>query len=130
MIASLGRFKLKGKLLTLGMFIFPVMLIIFSWARWLPLSLMALMGVGWSFMVVFNTLNALIQTLVKDTLRGRVISIYTMCIFGFIPLGALMGGWAAEVIGEPLTVLISAIISLTYAAVVFIRIPRIRRISL
>lgn len=130
MIASLGRFKLKGKLLTLGMFVFPVMLILFSWARWLPLSLLALMGVGWSFVVVFNTLNALIQTLVEDKLRGRVISIYTMCIFGFIPLGALMGGWAAEAIGEPLTVLTSAIISLSYATLVFICIPRIRRISL
>jgi MFS family permease len=128
MIASLGRFKLKGRLLTLGMFFLPVMLIAFSCARWLPLSLIALIGIGWSFMVLFNTLNALIQTLVVDELRGRVVSIYTMCIFALMPLGALLAGWVAEAIGEPITVFLSAIISLAFAILVIIRVPLLHRL--
>ena len=128
MIAALGRYKLKGRLITLGLFVLPVTLVAFSWVRWLPLSLIALIGVGWSFMVLFNTLNALIQTLVVDELRGRVVSIYTMCIFALMPLGALLGGWVAEAIGEPVTVFLSALISLAFAILVFIRIPLLRRL--
>ena len=128
MIAALGRYQIKGKLLTTGMFTLPAVLIIFSWARWLPPSLAALVGIGWSFMVMFNTLNALIQTLVADELRGRVVSIYTMCIFALMPLGALLAGWVAETIGEPLTVFASAIISITFAMLVFKRIPILRKL--
>ena len=128
MIASLGRYPLKGKLLTLGMFLLPIMLIAFSWTRWLPLSLLTLIGIGWSFMAMFNTLNALIQTLVVDELRGRVVSIYTLCIFALMPLGALLAGWVAEVIGEPITVFLSALFSLAFATLVFIRIPLLRKL--
>jgi MFS family permease len=128
MIAALSRFKLKGKLLTLGMFLLPVMLTVFSWVRWLPLSLLTLVGIGWSFMAIFNTLNALIQTLVVDELRGRVVSIYTMCIFGLMPLGSLLAGWVAEAIGEPVTVFLSAVISLSFSLLVFLRIPLLRRL--
>jgi MFS family permease len=128
MIAALGRYKLKGRLITLGLFVLPVTLVAFSWARWLPLSLIALLGIGWSFMVLFNTLNALIQTLVVDELRGRVVSIYTMCIFALMPIGALLAGWVAEAVGEPVTVFLSALISLAFAILVFIRIPLLRRL--
>lgn len=128
MIAALGRYRIKGKLLTTGMFTLPAVLIVFSWARWLPLSLAALIGIGWSFMIMFNSLNALIQTLVVDELRGRVVSIYTMCIFALMPLGALLAGWVAEMVGEPMTVLSSAIISLFFTFIVFHRIPILRKL--
>jgi MFS family permease len=125
-IAALGRFRFKGKLLTLGTFAFPGMLLVFSAVRWLPLSLGALILVGWSFMVLFNLCNALIQTLVADKVRGRVISLYTMCIFGLMPLGALLAGLAAEVVSEPLTILLSAAIALVYALWVFLKVPGLR----
>ncbi len=126
MIAALGRFKFKGKLLTLGTFLFPLMLLLFAEVRQLPLSLLALLGVGWGYMFTFNMLNALIQTLVADELRGRVVSLYTLCIFGLMPLGALLGGEMAEGLGEPSTVMVSAGISLSYAAWVFYRVPSLR----
>ena len=126
MIAALGRFKYKGRLLTIGMFIFPVMLLIFSEVRGLSFSLLALIGIGWGHMMMFNTLNGLIQSLVADELRGRVVSIYMMCIFGLIPIGALMGGWVAESFGEPTAVLLSAGVSLSYAIWIFFRVPLLR----
>jgi len=70
MIAALGRFTFKGKLLTLGTFVFPLFLLMFAAVRWLPLSLVAMIGVGWGFMILFNMANTLIQTVVPDSLRG------------------------------------------------------------
>jgi MFS family permease len=115
MIASLGRINYKGRLLTLGMFVFPGFLLLFTMVRWLSLSLLALVGVGWGFMVLFNLANTLIQTLVPDTLRGRVVSVYTLSFFGLSPLGALLAGWVAEIISEPTTILITAVISIIFA---------------
>lgn len=129
MIASLGRFTFKGKLLTLGTFVFPMFLLFFATVRWLPLALLALVGVGWGFMVLFNMANTLIQTLVSDQLRGRVVSIYALSFFGLAPLGALLAGWLAEVIGEPATVYLSAFISLGFATFLWLRMPKLRALE-
>jgi predicted MFS family arabinose efflux permease len=126
MIAALGRFGYRGKLLTLGSFVFPMLLLFFALARWLPLSLLALAGTGWGFMILFNLANTLIQTLVPDELRGRVVSIYTLSFFGLMPLGALLAGWMAELVGEPVTVILSALISLGFAVWLWLRVPQLR----
>jgi len=129
MIASLGRINYKGYLLTIGTFVFPGMLLFFALARWLPLSLLALVGTGWGFMVLFNMANTLIQTLVSDELRGRVVSVYTLSFFGLMPLGALLAGSVAEVIGEPPTIVLSALISLGFAMFLWLRVPTLRRLE-
>jgi MFS family permease len=129
MIASLGRFKGKGKLLTIGMFTFPLMLLVFSMVRSLPLSLLAMVGTGWGFMVLFNMENTLIQMLVPDQLRGRVVSIYTLSFFGLMPLGALFTGWLAEAIGEQATVFLSGVICLVFAVWLWIRMPALRAVE-
>ncbi len=126
MIAWLGRINYKGKLLTSGLFAFPGLLLLFALARWLPLSLLALVGVGWGFMVLFNMANTLIQTLVSDQLRGRVVSVYTLSFFGLMPLGALLAGSVAEIIGEPLTIILSALISFGFAVFLWLRVPALR----
>lgn len=129
MVAALGRINYKGRLLTIGLFVFPVMLLVFALVRWLPLSLLALVGVGWGFMVLFNMANTLIQTIVPDELRGRVVSVYTLSFFGLMPLGALLAGGVAEVIGEPLTLILSALISLGFAIFLWLRVPALRRLE-
>ena len=129
MIASLGNFRSKGKLLTIGTFAFPVTLIAFAFVRWIPLSLLTLVVAGWGFMVLFNMLNTLLQSLVSDDLRGRVMSIYTLTFFGGMPIGALWAGAVAEQYGEPLTVILGATISLGFALFVFWRIPKIRALN-
>jgi predicted MFS family arabinose efflux permease len=128
MIASLGRVNRKGAILTLGNFVFPVMLLFFALARWLPLSMLALVGVGWGSMVLFNMVNTLIQTLVPDELRGRAVSVYMLSFFGLMPVGALLAGAVAEAIGEPLTVIISAIISISFAVFLWVRVPNLRKL--
>lgn len=129
MIAALGNFKHKGKLLTIGSLVFPLLLLAFAFVRWTPLSLILLVGVGWGFMVLFNLLNTVLQSIVSDDLRGRVMSIYTLTFFGGMPVGSLWAGAVAEQIGEPITVMIGAVVSLAFAAVVLWRMPQIRKLQ-
>ncbi len=128
MIASLGRFKFKGKLLTLGTFFFPLMLIVFSFITWLPLSLLSLVAVGWGFMIVANMANTLVQTQVSDELRGRVMGVYSLVFFGLMPLGALWAGAVAQWISEPVAVIVGAIAALVCAVGLFLFAPMIRNL--
>jgi MFS family permease len=128
LIATLSHYDIKGKLLTVGMFVFPALLLAFSFARWLPLSLLLMLGVGAALIQVMNLANALVQTLVPDHLRGRVMGLYGLTFFGLMPIGALWIGTAAEHLGESAAVVIGAAVSLAVAALVYARVPGVRRL--
>jgi MFS family permease len=125
LIASLGRFQFKGKLLTFGTFALPTFLIAFAVVHWLPLSLIALVGVGFGTVLSLNMTNVLTQSLVPDSLRGRVMSIYSLTFFGLVPIGFLLVGMAAEHFSEPLTVMACGIISIASSLAVWISVPRL-----
>jgi MFS family permease len=127
MLASIGGYVVRGKLVTLGSFVMPLGLLFFAGVRWLPLSLLALAVIGWGHLVFVNSSNALVQLQVSDELRGRVMSIFTLAFFGLMPIGSLLAGSAAERIGEPLTVAIGASVPLLFAAFVWLRVPQLRR---
>jgi len=129
MIAALGRFRFKGKLLTLGTFVFPALLLVFAVVRGVPLALLALVGVGWGFMILFNMANTVIQTQVSDELRGRVMGIYTLTFFGLMPVGALLAGAVADWLSEPTTVIISAFVTLGFAVLIWLRVPQLRALE-
>jgi predicted MFS family arabinose efflux permease len=129
MIASFGRASIKGKLLTLGSLIFPILLLVWSAMRWLPLSLLVLVGVGWGTMLVLNIANILGQLNVPDRLRGRVMSIYTLGLFGTFPLGALLAGTVAEAIGEPTTVALGALVTIGFGGVLWLYVPQLRALE-
>ena len=127
MLAYWGMRKLRGRLWTAGTFVMPVMLFIFAWIRWLPLSLVTLLGVGWGFMMVTNNAQAVVQSLVPDNLRGRVMGVYTLVFFGSMPIGALLVGSVAGKIGEPLTVMIGSAFLLVMAIAAWLFLPDIRK---
>jgi MFS family permease len=127
LIAALGRFHFRGRLLTIGTFAMPLLLMAFSFVRWTPLSVALLLPVGMSLIVVFNLSNALVQTAAPHELRGRIMSVYTLTFFGLMPIGALGMGIAAEHLGEPATVFIGASAMLVGATVLAVFVPRIRR---
>jgi MFS family permease len=129
MIASLAQIKIKGKLLTLGSILFPVLLLVWSAVRWLPLSLLMLVGVGWSTMLVLNISNILGQLHVPDQLRGRVMSVYTLAFMGMFPLSALLSGTVAEMIGEPITVALGALVTITFGGVLWVYAPQLRALK-
>jgi MFS family permease len=126
MIASLGRFRFKGKLLTFGSFVLPCLLLVFTIVRWLPLSLVAFVGVGWGLMMNINMTNALVQTQVPDALRGRVMSVYTLAYFGFQPIGSLLMGIIASHTSEPTAAMVSAVTLLVFATRTWARMPALR----
>ena len=127
LIASMGRHKFKGRVLTTGSFLFPLMLMVFLSLRWLPLALVSLVGVGLGQMIMMNTSNALVQTNTPDELRGRVMSIYTLGFFGVAPLGSLLAGWLAGRLGEPMAGYLAASVLLCFALLIWLRVPALRR---
>ncbi len=126
LIASLSRLKFKGRLLTVGTFALPVLLLAFAFMHRLPLSLLALAGVGASMILIMNLSNALVQTQAPDALRGRVMSIYSLIFFGSMPIGALWIGAVAEYLSEPAAVMIGASVLLGLGMLVYARVPRLR----
>lgn len=129
LIASLGRFQFKGRLLTVGTFAFPALLILLTFTNWLPLTLAILVASGLAMILVMNLANALVQTLTPDALRGRVMAVYSMVFFGMMPIGALWVGLIAERAGEPAAVISGALVVLGAAALMFAAVPRIRALS-
>jgi MFS family permease len=129
LVASMGRFRGKGRWVTIGGFVTALLLFVFAATDRLPLALLALAGVGWGFMIVVSLTNALIQIQVPDELRGRVMGIYTLVFFGLMPVGSLLAGVTATRIGEAATVAVGALCLLGFAVWVWLRRPELRRLA-
>jgi MFS family permease len=82
-------------------------LICFGFSHWLWLSLLLMIFVGFGMIQTASVSNTLIQSLVADDKRARVMSYYTMAFFGSAPLGSLLAGFTAHSIGAPKTVLLT-----------------------
>ena len=98
-----------GKFIPLMAGVFGAGLIAFSFSRvlWLSLALMVVTGLG--FMVQMAASNTVLQTIVDEDKRGRVMSFYTMAFMGTAPFGSLLAGEVAERIGAPHTLLLGGI---------------------
>jgi MFS family permease len=126
-IASLGRFRFRGKMLTFGTLVMPAAILTFAFVRWIPLSLFLLFCAGVSQIFILNLCNALVQTFSPNELRGRIMGVYVFVFFGTMPLAALIVGTAAAKIGEPAAVVIEAAVMLLAALLTYIVFPRLRR---
>ncbi|MCW5848766.1 MAG: MFS transporter [Anaerolineae bacterium] len=129
LIASLAHLGQRGRWLTLGTFWYPALILVFALTRTLPLSMAALVGVGLGGMMVYNMANALVQSQVSDEFRGRVMSVYSLIMFGGMPLGSLWAGTAAHFLGAPLTLTLGAGVALACAAAFWFLAPQLRRLS-
>jgi len=128
-VASTAHTGKKGRILTFGTFLFPVALLGFAFARWLPASLLLLVVAGGAQVLFGNLANALVQTQAADELRGRVMALYSLTFMGLQPLGGLLVGVAAQGIGEPLTVVLAAIITFGLAVGMWVFEPAIRALD-
>ncbi len=129
MIAYLAHHTRRGQIWTLGSLLMPVALLVFGFSRWLPLSVAAMVGVGCCFMMLANTANALVQSIVSDALRGRVMSVFTLVFFGAMPLGSLLTGQTAAWIGVTETVLLNSGLLAIVAAYVYLRLPFVQALE-
>ncbi len=128
-IASLGRIRFHGRLLTWASLAFPAAVLVFSALRHQTLALAVLVLAGGAMIVCFNLCNALVQTLAPDALRGRVMGIYSLAFFGFMPAGGLLAGALATRLGEPLTVAAGAAVFLALALGVRLLQPSLSRLE-
>jgi MFS family permease len=99
-----------GRLMVIGGLTFGVALVLFSFARavWVAAPLLAITGGG--FIVQMASTNTVIQTIVDERFRGRVMAFYTMAFFGTVPIGSLLSGLAAERFGAPMTIRLGGVI--------------------
>jgi len=105
---------------------FGASLVAFSASRRLWLSAAILAAVGFSMMIEMGSSNTLIQSMVPDHLRGRVMSVYSMMFMGMAPIGSLLAGAAAQRAGAPATVAAAGAICMAAAAAFRMWLPRIR----
>ena len=87
-----------------AMVVFSIAVVAFAISRNLWLSCATLYVCGFATMIQMGASNTLIQSMVPDELRGRVMSVYSMMYMGVGPLGTIFAGYAADRVGAPLTV--------------------------
>lgn len=102
---------------------FGASLILFSLSRALWLSAAALVGAGFTLIVQMASSNTLVQSMVPDELRGRVMSVYSMMFLGMAPFGSLLAGALAERVGAPATVAAGGAVCMAASALLGRRIP-------
>jgi MFS family permease len=117
-----------GRLIALAASIFGLGLIAFSFSRLLWLSLPVMLLTGFGQMVQMASSNTVLQTIVDDDKRGRIMSFYTMAFIGMAPFGSLFAGSLASSIGAPHTLLIGGITCLMGSALFAHRLPALRKI--
>jgi MFS family permease len=101
-------------------------LVLFSLSRSFWLSALILLPTGYFVMFQMAASNTLIQSMVPDALRGRVMSVYSMMFMGMAPFGALLAGALADAIGPPLTVAIGGLACVGGASLFAYRLPAMR----
>jgi MFS family permease len=102
-----GRRSVRGlgRVVVWSPTIFGVGLILMGLSSWLWVTLAVMPVVGLGMMVQMAATNTLLQTIVDDDKRGRVMSFYTMAFMGMVPLGSLLAGFLAHLMGAQLTVI-------------------------
>jgi predicted MFS family arabinose efflux permease len=126
-LAYLVKYRIRGKLWIIGFLVTPAALFIFALVRWIPLSLILMVVIGWSMMMTTNNASAMIQSDIPNVLRGRVTSFVVLIFNGTIPIGTLLGGVAAEYVGAPLTIMTSAVILMIFSLIAWFYFPDIRQ---
>ncbi|HJQ39465.1 MAG TPA: MFS transporter [Thermoanaerobaculia bacterium] len=125
-LATRSSVKGLGRWIAIACTIFGAALTAFALSRSFTLSAALLVIAGGAMMVQMASSNTLIQSMVPDELRGRVMSVYTMMFMGMGPFGALLAGSIAERIGAPMTVAGGGVITILAAIGFTLRLPSLR----
>lgn len=127
-LAYLGNFKHKGWSVLSGAFFFALCLIGFARSTNLIISLTFIFGMGFAIVSCVAVVNTLLQQLVTDEMRGRVMSMFILSFIGTMPIGNLIAGAAAEHFGAPRTLQTGGIIIALFIAIVTLRDKRLREL--
>jgi len=126
-LASREGLRGAGALISLCAASLGIALVIFSLSQILVVTLAALFVIGFTQMVLMAGSNTVLQTLVDEEMRGRVMSFYTLALMGIAPLGGLVTGILADQIGAARSVLLGAPFCLLGAALFAQKLPQLRQ---
>jgi MFS family permease len=125
-LAYLGDFKRKGWSVLGGAFLFGVFLIVFAQSTWLPLSLIFLFGVGFAIVTSVAVTNTLLQKLVTDRMRGRVMSMFILSFIGAMPIGNLLAGVVSHRFSAPAALTAGGLAIVIYITIITLTNKRLR----
>jgi len=126
-IAATGGGADRGKVFRAASFLFPVLLLVFAFVHQPVIAGLLLFAVGVTMIINNALVNARLQELVPDALRGRVLSLYVMVYVGGSPIGSFVGGWVARAFGVDWAIGGGAALMLLFALWAFRRHPALAR---
>jgi MFS family permease len=115
-----------GKVIPITTGIFGSGLVVFGMSHWLALSMFTLLFTGFGMMQQMAASNTILQTIVDEDKRGRVMSFYSMAFQGMAPFGSLLAGYLAARLGAPHTVMICGALCVVGAAWFISQLSRLR----
>lgn len=117
-----------GRIIVIATAFFGLGLIGLALSRLLPLSLMFIGLAGFGAMAMIASSNTIVQTIVEDEMRGRVMSLFAMAFMGMTPLGSLAAGALADTIGATATLVAGGVACLATAGLFASRLPVLRQL--
>ena len=126
-VAWLGKFPRMGLTALLVQAVYGLLILAFAMSHVLWVSEVLLFLTGAALMVVFSTVTSLIQLIAPNEMRGRVMSIYMVAFRGGMPLGSLVSGYLATLIGAPTVIAINGVLLVVVAVYFLARSPEVRQ---
>src|ERR1700704_2077638 len=128
LLTILGDFRKKGWAVLGGSLGFGLCVIGFALSTRLMLSYVFLFSLGFAVVTSVAVINTLLQKLVTDQMRGRVMSMFILSFMGTMPFGNLIGGLASHRFGAPYTLAAGGLIVVIYSAIVAVKNDRLREL--
>ncbi|MEN6615317.1 MAG: MFS transporter [Syntrophorhabdus sp.] len=127
-LASRKTVRGLGRLMIIAPLVFGISLIIFSFSRTMAISLIVMLSAGFGMIVHMASSNTVLQTIVEEDKRGRMMSFYTMAFMGMATFGSLLAGTLADTIGAPATIGFSGVTCCIGAVLFSTRLSLIRKL--
>ena len=127
-VALLGKFKGMGHTLLILQLVFGALLVLFSVTRVFWINAVLLFGAGACMVMVFAVLASLVQLIVPDAMRGRVMSTYMMAFRGGMPIGSLVAGYVATLASAPTVLTVNGVLMSLVAMWFLVKRPGVREL--
>ncbi|MSQ21854.1 MAG: MFS transporter [Dehalococcoidia bacterium] len=128
-VAALGNFRAKGLLMILGAVAFGVLLLLFAYSRWFPVSLVLVALAGAASSIYMVSAQSTLQMLVPDQFRGRVMGFWGIT-YNLMPLGGFQGGVIASMFSAPVAVAVGGTAVIVFALLGAARNVQIRHLGM
>jgi MFS family permease len=125
-LASRRQIQGLGRVVAISAATFGILLMVFAFSRSLILSTLLLAPMGFTVMLQMSGSNTLLQAMIEDRMRGRMMSFFSMSLMGMAPFGSLLAGAIAGSIGAPKTLAIGGALCLLGATVFGMRLSSLR----